>query len=68
MGSLALRRTKDSPGADGQPLVSLPPKTVQLVQLELGPEDALNYARLHDETKSLVGVESPIDAAERFAE
>jgi len=30
MGSLALRRTKDSPGADGRPLVALPTKTVQV--------------------------------------
>lgn len=55
MGSLALRRTKDSPGPDGRPLVKLPSKTVQIVGLELGPEDALNYARLEAETKSLVG-------------
>ncbi|WIA16914.1 hypothetical protein OEZ85_013841 [Tetradesmus obliquus] len=54
MGSLALRRTKDSPGPDGQPLVALPPKTVTVVRLELGAEDALNYARLESETKSLV--------------
>jgi hypothetical protein len=56
MGSLALRRTKDSPGADGRPLVTLPSKTVTIVRLELGPEDALNYARLESETKTLVGV------------
>jgi hypothetical protein len=54
MGSLALRRTKGSPGPDGQPLVTLPPKTVTIVRLELGAEDALNYARLEGETKSLV--------------
>uniref|UniRef100_A0A383WDF9 Uncharacterized protein n=1 Tax=Tetradesmus obliquus TaxID=3088 RepID=A0A383WDF9_TETOB len=54
MGSLALRRTKDSPGPDGQPLVALPPKTVTVVRLELGAEDALNYSRLESETKSLV--------------
>jgi SNF2 family DNA or RNA helicase len=54
MGSLALRRTKDSPGPDGRPLVTLPPKTVTIVRLELGAEDALNYARLEGETKSLV--------------
>ncbi|KAF6264805.1 SNF2 family N-terminal domain-containing protein [Scenedesmus sp. NREL 46B-D3] len=53
MGSLALRRTKDSSGPDGRPLVALPPKTVTVVRLELGPEDALNYARLEGETKSL---------------
>lgn len=54
MGSLALRRTKDSPGPDGRPLVQLPSKNVQIVGLELGPEDALNYTRLEAETKSLV--------------
>jgi hypothetical protein len=32
----------------------LPTKTVTIVRLDLGPEDALNYARLEGETKSLV--------------
>lgn len=54
MGSLALRRTKASTGPDGRPLVALPSKTVQLVTLDLGPEDRANYAALEDETRKLV--------------
>lgn len=54
MGSLALRRTKTSTGPDGTPLVTLPSKTVQLVTLDLGPEDAANYSALEDETRKLV--------------
>lgn len=54
MGSLALRRTKASTGPDGRPLVVLPSKTVQLVSLDLGPEDAANYQALEDETRKLV--------------
>jgi hypothetical protein len=54
MGTIGLRRTKDTPGPDGQPLVRLAPKTVTIVQLDLGPEDALNYSRLEAESKNLV--------------
>jgi hypothetical protein len=35
-------------------LVTLPTKTVTIVRLKLGAGDALNYARLEGETKSLV--------------
>jgi hypothetical protein len=34
--------------------MKLPLKPVTIVRLELGPEDALNYARLEGQTKSLV--------------
>ena len=54
MGSIALRRTKETVGPDGKPLVSLAPKTVTIVQLDLAPEDALNYSRLEAESKNLV--------------
>lgn len=54
MGTLALRRTKSSIGPDGQPLVTLPSKTVQLVTLDLGPEDSANYQALETETRTLV--------------
>jgi SWI/SNF-related matrix-associated actin-dependent regulator of chromatin subfamily A3 len=54
MGSLALRRAKSSTGSYGRPIVTLPSKTVQLVTLDLGPEDAANYAALEDETRKLV--------------
>jgi len=33
MGALALRRTKTTPGAGGQPLVQLPPKTTMLLKV-----------------------------------
>jgi len=37
-------------------MVTLPSKTVQLVTLDLGPEDAANYQALESETRSLVSV------------
>jgi hypothetical protein len=54
MGSLALRRTKASTGPDGRPLVALPSKTVQMVTLDLGPDDAAAYTALEEEVRKLV--------------
>ena len=42
MGSLALRRTKDMQ-VGGQPMVSLPSKTVHVVTLSLSKEDSDTY-------------------------
>lgn len=44
MGSVALRRTKDQK-INGRPLVSLPSKTVHLVEVELSNEDRRVYDR-----------------------
>lgn len=43
MGSLCLRRTKDSKGEDGQPLVRLPTKSYFSVEVVLNPEERAVY-------------------------
>ncbi len=42
MGSIALRRTKDMQ-VGGRPIVSLPSKTVNIVQVALSPEEQLRW-------------------------
>ena len=53
MGTIALRRTKDLM-VNGRPLVALPSKTVQIVRVNLSPEDRLRYERLETEGRRLV--------------
>ena len=40
LGPIVLRRTKAMKGPDGQPLVALPPRRVEVVRLTLSPEEA----------------------------
>ena len=49
---LALRRTKDTLGADGAPILSLPPADVQLLELEPTPEEHDFYQALYKRSKT----------------
>ncbi|KAI8473525.1 MAG: SNF2 family N-terminal domain-containing protein [Monoraphidium minutum] len=55
MGALALRRTKATPGLGGRPMVRLPSKTTVVLEVDLGREDAADYAALEAESRELVG-------------
>lgn len=44
MAAIAMRRTKDLK-INGRPIVSLPPKTVQVVTVNLTPGDQAKYDR-----------------------
>ncbi|CAI7783833.1 unnamed protein product [Closterium sp. NIES-54] len=50
----ALRRTKDMQ-VNGRPLLSLPPKTVQVLPVDLLPEDRDLYDQVQEEVRRLVG-------------
>ncbi|CAI5470112.1 unnamed protein product [Closterium sp. Yama58-4] len=50
----ALRRTKDMQ-VNSQPLLSLPPKTVRVLPVDLLPEDRDLYDRVQEEVRRLVG-------------
>ncbi|CAI5494924.1 unnamed protein product [Closterium sp. Naga37s-1] len=52
--STALRRTKDMQ-VNGRPLLSLPPKTVRVLPVDLLPEDRDLYDRVQEEVRRLVG-------------
>jgi len=47
MGNICLRRTKDMRVA-GRPLISLPPKTVSIVEVPLTDEDMQKYTRVEE--------------------
>lgn len=48
--SIMLRRTKDTL-LDGQPIISLPPKDIQLTKVEFSPEERSYYTSLEAETR-----------------
>ncbi|CAI5971373.1 unnamed protein product [Closterium sp. NIES-65] len=50
----ALRRTKDMQ-VNGRPLLSLPPKTVRVLPIDLLPEDRDLYDQVQEEVRRLVG-------------
>ncbi|CAI5534475.1 unnamed protein product [Closterium sp. Naga37s-1] len=50
----ALRRTKDMQ-VNGRPLLSLPPKTVRVLPVDLLPEDRDLYDQVQEEVRRLVG-------------
>lgn len=51
MKLIALRRTKETKRADGEPILSLPPKYFTTRGLEFEPEEKARYVVLHDKCK-----------------
>ncbi|GAA5859731.1 hypothetical protein JCM8547_007003 [Rhodosporidiobolus lusitaniae] len=51
MRHLALRRTKDTKGADGKPILALPPMTSQIVELEFSEQERAFYTSHHSRYK-----------------
>ena len=49
---LLLRRTKACRGADGAPIVSLPPRTVRVVRLDFSAEERDFYTALHSRSRA----------------
>jgi len=47
LGPIMMRRTKDMSDAEGRPIVQLPPRHVQVVRLDMTPEERVFYDALY---------------------
>lgn len=52
LSDVLLRRTKSTKGKDGKPIVTLPPKTVEIVTLKMSSAEAEFYAALRERSRA----------------